>query len=128
MKLLKLLIVFFFLCSCKKENQEVKQADNRIIVKTINNGYFEAILYKKSTISDITSYVSVIKNKKESVVFHGDYDSVIDIYFKGKDTLYLKCYKPSSTIIYDFKEESDGLSILKDTLVTKEEFIKKSHQ
>ena len=120
-------VILTCLYSCKKENTAEQEKKNRIIVKIIDNGNFKATLFKKSTISDITSYVSVEKNNKEEIVFSGNFDAVIDVYFKGKDTLYLKCYKPSSNIIYEYKKEIGGLKILQDTLITEKEYKEKTH-
>lgn len=120
-------LILVFLYSCKKENTTEKEKENRIIVKTIDNGKFKAAYFKKSTISDITSFVSIEKNNKENIVFHGNDGSIMDVYFKGKDTLYLKCYKPSSNIIYEYKKEMNGLKILQDTLVTEKEYNEKIH-
>ncbi len=100
----------------------------------IYNGNFKATLFKesktseieKSAISDINTYVAVEKNEKEDIVFHGNFGSVIDIYFKGKDTLYLKRYHPATKITYEYKKEIDGLKILQDTLVTEDEFYQKT--
>lgn len=119
-------VILTCLFSCKKENTVEKEKENRIIVKTIDNGNFKATFFKKSTISDINSYVAVEKNNKEDIIFHGNFGSVIDVYFKGKDTLYLKCYKPSSNIIYEYKKEMDGLKILQDTLITEKEYSEKT--
>ncbi|WP_264550629.1 hypothetical protein [Flavobacterium sp. N2038] len=129
MRILKRIIlstILLLIFSCKKNN-ETKKDNNRIIIKTIKNEKFKVIFYKISTISDITSFVSILDGEKEITIFHGNNDSVIDIYFGGKDTLLLECYKPSSTIIYDYKKEYNGLKILKDTLISEEEYIKKTH-
>lgn len=124
-------ILFFVLLtclfSCKKENTAEQEKKNRLIVKTINNGNFKATFFQISTISDITNYVAIEKNNKEDIIFHGNFGSVIDVYFKGKDTLYLKCYKPSSNIIYEYKKEMGGLKILQDTLITEKEYNEKTH-
>ncbi|MBK1897502.1 hypothetical protein [Chryseobacterium paridis] len=127
MRVLFFIILTCLLYSCKKENTEEQEKNNRIIVKTINNGNFKATLFKKSTISNITSHVSLVKNNKECLVFSGNFGTVIDIYFKGKDTLYLKCYKPSSNIIYEYKKDVNGIKVLKDTLITEEEYNEKTH-
>lgn len=119
-------VILACLCSCKKENTAEQEKKNRFIVKTIDNGNFKATLFKISTISDITSYVAIEKNKKEDIVFHGNFGSVIDIYSKGKDTLYLKCYKPSSNIIYEYKDNVNGIKVLKDTLITEKEYNEKT--
>lgn len=119
-------VILACLCSCKKENTAEQEKKNRLIVKTIDNGNFKATLFKISTISDITSYVAIEKNKKEDIVFHGNFGSVIDIYSKGKDTLYLKCYKPSSNIIYEYKDNVNGIKVLKDTLITEKEYNEKT--
>lgn len=42
-------------------------------------------------------------------------------------TLYLKCYKPSSNIIYEYKKEIGSLKILQDTLITEKEYNEKTH-
>lgn len=119
-------VILACLYSCKKENTAEEEKKNRLIVKTIDNGNFKATLCKISTQSDIANYVAIEKNKKEDIVFHGNSGSVIDIYFKGKDTLYLKCYKPSSNIIYEYKKEIGGLKILQDTLITEKEYNEKT--
>lgn len=119
-------VILACLYSCKKENTAEEEKKNRLIVKTIDNGNFKATLFKISTQSDIANYVAIEKNKKEDIVFHGNSGSVIDIYFKGKDTLYLKCYKPSSNIIYEYKKEIGGLKILQDTLITEKEYNEKT--
>lgn len=125
---MRILIFVILAClySCKKENTAEQKKKNRIIIKTINNGNFKATFFQISTISDITNYVAIEKNKKEDIVFHGNFGSVIDIYFKGRDTLYLKCYKPSSNIIYEYKKEYGGLKILQDTLITEKEYNEKT--
>jgi hypothetical protein len=120
------LIILICLYSCKKESTTEQKKENRIIVKTIDNGNFKATFFKISTISDITNYVAIEKNNKEDIVFHGNFGSVIDIYFKGKDTLYLKCYKPSSNIIYKYKDDINGIKVLKDTLITEKEYSEKT--
>ncbi|WP_126652105.1 hypothetical protein [Chryseobacterium aureum] len=119
-------VILTCLFSCKKENTAEQEKKNRLIVKTIDNGKFKATFFQISTVSDITNYVAVEKNNKEDIIFHGNFGSVIDIYFKGKDTLYLKCYKPSSNIIYEYKKEMDGLKILQDTLITEKEYKEKT--
>ncbi|WBV60483.1 hypothetical protein PFY12_15795 [Chryseobacterium camelliae] len=121
------LIILTCLYSCKKESTAEQEKEKRIIIKTIDNGSFKAIFFQISTISDITNYVALEKNNKEDIVFHGNFGSVIDIYSKGKDTLYLKCYKPSSNIIYEYKENVNGIKVLKDTLITEKEYNEKTH-
>ncbi|UKB82910.1 hypothetical protein LF887_18110 [Chryseobacterium sp. MEBOG06] len=120
-------VILTCLYSCKKENIAEQEKKNRIIVKSIDNGNFKATFFQISTISDVTNYVAIEKNKKEDIIFHGNFGSVIDIYFRGEDTLYLKCYKPSSNIIYEYKKEMNGLKILQDTLVTEKEYNEKTH-
>lgn len=118
-------VILTCLYNCKKENTAELEKQNRIIVKAIDNGNFKATFFQISTISDITSYIAVEKNNKEEIVFHGNFGSVIDVYFKGKDTLYLKCYKPSANIIYEYKKDMDGVKILQDTLITEKEYNQK---
>ncbi|MCL8538948.1 hypothetical protein M9991_18950 [Chryseobacterium gallinarum] len=120
-------VILTCLYSCKKENTVEQEKKNRIVVKTVDNGNFKATFFQISTISDITNYVAVEKNNKEDIIFHGNFGSVIDLYFKGKDTLYLKCYKPSSNIIYEYKKEMGGLKILQDTLITEKEYKQKTY-
>ncbi len=120
------LTILICLYSCKKERTTEQEKENRIIVKTIDNGNLKATFFQISTISDITNYVAIEKNNKEDIIFHGNFGSVIDIYFKGKDTLYLKCYKPSSNIIYKYKENVNGIKVLKDTLITEKEYKEKT--
>ncbi|WP_042722186.1 hypothetical protein [Flavobacterium sp. B17] len=119
-------VILACLFSCKKENTAEQEKKNRLIVKTIDNGNFKATFFQISTISDIANYVAIEKNNKEDIVFHGNFGSVIDIYFKGKDTLYLKCYKPSSNVIYEYKSKINGIKVLKDTLITEKEYNKKT--
>ncbi|MFP3596097.1 hypothetical protein [Chryseobacterium sp. SIMBA_029] len=119
-------VILTCLYSCKKENTAEQEQKNRIIVKTIDNGNFKITFFQVSTISDITNYVAIEKNNKEDIIFHGNFGSVIDVYFKGKDTLYLKCYKPSSNIIYEYKKEIGSLKILQDTLITEKEYNEKT--
>lgn len=109
------LVVLFGCC-----HQGVQE--RRIVLKTLNNQKYNVTLYKISTISDITSYVAVHEDNTETIVFHGNFGSVIDIYFRGTDTLYLKCYKPSSNITYIFKDKLNNLNVLKDTIITEEEY------
>lgn len=119
-------VVLACLCSCKKENTAEQEKKKRIIVKTIDNGNFKATFFQISTMSDITNYVAIEKHDKEDIVFHGNFGSVIDVYFKGKDTLYLKCYKPSSNIIYEYKKDINGIKVLQDTLITEKEYNEKT--
>lgn len=122
MKKLIFIILFIATSSCQKEKNLEEDLGNRIVVKTVDKAGFKATLFKISTISDVTMYVSVKRDEVENIVFHGNFGSVIDLYFKGSDTLYLKCYKPSSNIIYKHITEVNKLKIIMDTLVTDEEY------